>query len=74
MERDPARLLEAALQLPEEARAALAAMLLNSLENDVDSDVEAHWAAEIAKRLQAIDSGKVQMVPWTKARRMISGR
>lgn len=74
MERDPARLLEAALQLPDEARAALAAMLLDSLENDVDSDAEAKWAAEIVQRVQALDSGTVQLVPWTKARRMISGR
>lgn len=43
MEKNPARLLAAALQLPEEARAALVASLLQSLENDVDSDAEAQW-------------------------------
>lgn len=74
MERDPAWLLEAALQLPEEARAALAALLLESLEHNVDPDAEAKWAAEIAKRVQALDSGTVKPVPWSQARRMILGR
>ena len=74
MASDPARLLEAALQLPEEARAALAALLLDSLDRSVDSDAEAQWAAEIAKRVQGLDAGIVQPVPWSTARRMISGR
>ena len=38
MTSDPARLLEAALELPEEARAALVALLLDSLDSNVDSD------------------------------------
>lgn len=72
MVRDPASLLEEALKLPEEARAALAASLLDSLDKTVDTDAEARWAAEIAKRVQELDSGAVQPVPWSKARRMIS--
>lgn len=74
MARDPARILEEALQLPEEARAALAALLLGSLEKSVDPDAEAKWAAEITKRVQELDSGTVQMIPWSQARRMISGQ
>lgn len=74
MRPDPARLLEEALKLSPEARAALAASLLESLEEGVDEDVEAAWAAEIAKRIQELDSGVVAAVPWAKARRMILGR
>ena len=74
MRPDPAKLLEEALKLSPEARAALAASLLESLEESVDEDVEAAWAAEIAKRIHELDSGAVAAVPWAKARRMILGR
>lgn len=74
MSSDPAKLLEEALKLSPEARAALAASLLESLEGDVDEDVETAWAAEIAKRIQELDSGAVAAVPWAQARRMILGR
>jgi putative addiction module component (TIGR02574 family) len=74
MKPDPAKLLEEALKLSAEARAALAASLLESLEEGVDEDVEAAWAAEIAKRVHELDSGAVVAVPWAEARRMILGR
>jgi putative addiction module component (TIGR02574 family) len=74
MKPDPAKLLEEALKLSPEARAALAAFLLESLDNGVDEDVEAAWAAEIAKRIQELDSGAVEPVPWAEARRAILGR
>ena len=43
------RLLQDALQLPAEERAEVAAELLASLDA-VEDDVEAAWAAEIARR------------------------
>jgi len=63
-----------ALKLSPEARAALAASLLESLDEEVDEGVEAAWAAEIAKRIQELGSGAVTPVPWAEARRMILGR
>lgn len=74
MEPDAAKLLQEALQLSPEARAALAAALWESLEEEVDEDAEAAWAAEIAKRVHDLDSGRVAPVPWAEARRMILGR
>lgn len=74
MEPDPAKLLQEALKLPPERRAALAASLLESLEEEVDEDAEAAWAAEITKRVHDLDSGRVVPVPWAEARRMIMGR
>ncbi len=71
---DPAKLLQEALRLSPEARAALAVSLLESLEEDVDESAEAAWADEIAKRLHELDSGAVTPVPWSEARRMILGR
>ena len=74
MKPDPFRLLEEALKLAPEARAALAASLLESLEEGVDEDVEAAWAAEIAKRIRELDSGAVVPIPWPEARRRILGQ
>jgi putative addiction module component (TIGR02574 family) len=74
MKPDPAKLFQEALKLSPEARAALAVALLESLEDGADEDVEAAWAAEIAKRIQQLDSGAVAPVPWAEARRMILGR
>src|SRR5687768_1816628 len=47
MKRDAAEILKEALALPTEARAALAASLLDSLDTDVDEDAEASWATEV---------------------------
>lgn len=75
MKPDPAKLLTEALKLSPEERAALAASLLDSLEESVDEDVEAAWAAEIARarRVRELESGAVTPVPWAEARRMILG-
>lgn len=71
---DPAtRLLEEALRLPPEARAAIAGRLMESLDEQVDEGAEAAWAEEIARRLEEVDSGKVATVPWAEARRRILG-
>ena len=74
MKQDPTDLLKEALKLPPEARAALAGSLLDSLDQEVDEDAETAWHAEIGRRLRELDSGKVRPVPWSEARRRISGR
>ncbi|HEY7249419.1 MAG TPA: addiction module protein [Methylomirabilota bacterium] len=71
---DPVKLLEEALKLAPEARAALAASLLESLEGEADEGAEAAWAAEIAKRIHEVDSGRVTPIPWPEARRRILDR
>ncbi len=72
---DPSKLLQEALKLTPEARAALAASLLESLEGDeVDEGVEAAWSEEIAKRIHELDSGAVTPIPWPEARRRILGQ
>ena len=74
MKPDSAKLLQEALKLSVEERAALAASLLGSLDEGLDKGVEAAWAAEIARRLGDLDSGRVAPVPWPEARRQILGR
>ena len=68
------KILEHALRLPAEARAALAGCLLESLDEPVDEDAEAAWSKEIARRIDDLDKGKVKTVPWSVARRQIVGR
>lgn len=65
------RLLEAALRLPPEERAALAGTLLDSLDSETDPSVEEAWALELAQRAKEIDTGAITCVPWSEARRAI---
>lgn len=63
----PEELLRDALSLPPEARAALADSLLDSLDTEVDEDAADCWREEIHRRLEQIDSGAVEFVPWDEA-------
>ncbi|MDP2601093.1 MAG: addiction module protein [Deltaproteobacteria bacterium] len=74
MQQDPSGLLEKALKLPAEARAALAGALLDSLDQEVDEKSEAAWGAEIEQRLKDLDSGAVKAIPWSEARLKIARR
>ncbi len=68
---DPRALLDEALLLSDDQRAALAGELIQSLEADVDMDAEAAWSAEIRARLDQIESGTATTVSWAEARRRI---
>lgn len=56
------QVLQSALQLQEKERAEIAAILMQSLEEEADPVAEEEWDAEIQKRLDEIDSGKVRML------------
>jgi putative addiction module component (TIGR02574 family) len=75
MASDPRRLLAEALKLPVELRAELAGQLLRSLDEDNDDasteEIEASWAAEVQRRIEDLDSGRVKPVPWDEALRRI---
>ena len=72
MKQDVTELLKKAMELPPEARAALASSLLESLDDQVDSSAEEEWKREIAQRIAELDSGKVKPIAWADARRQIS--
>lgn len=72
MKPDVTDLLKKALELPTEARAALASSLLDSLDEETDATTEEEWSQEIARRIEELDSGKVKTIPWAEARRQIS--
>jgi putative addiction module component (TIGR02574 family) len=73
MSPDVSELLKKALALPPEARAALAGSILESLDDEpADEGVEAAWNEEIKRRIEEIDSGKVQMIPYEEVRRHLA--
>lgn len=64
--------LVAALRLPTDARAALAAELIQSLDQEeADEGIDDAWADEIRRRLEEVDTGAVTPIPWPDARRRL---
>ena len=63
--------LAEALRLDLDARAAVAAELLASLDAPADPDAEAAWALEIERRVAAIEAGTVKLESWTDVKRRI---
>jgi putative addiction module component (TIGR02574 family) len=64
MSRNPQELLKEAMELPPEARAALADSLLNSLDTETDLNIEQAWQEEIQKRMASIEDGTAEMISW----------
>jgi len=67
------QLYDHALHLSDSERAELAAMLIESLDSELDQDVEQEWDKEIQRRTAELDQGVVHAIPWPEARRMILG-
>jgi putative addiction module component (TIGR02574 family) len=75
MTQEVSEILKKALALPPEARAAIAGSLLESLnDSPADEGVEVAWSEEIKRRIEEIDSGKVQMIPYEEVRRRLAAR
>ncbi len=67
-------LLEQALHLDEADRASLAGALIESLDGPPDEGVQDAWEDEIRRRVEAIDTGAVETIPWSTVRaRLFSG-
>jgi len=63
-----------AVELGESDRAALAGMLLHSLEPDPDARMDEAWVKEIKRRIKALESGEVEPVSWEEARARLWAR
>jgi putative addiction module component (TIGR02574 family) len=63
MARESRDLLDAALRLPLDERARMAAELLESL-RETEEDVEAAWAREIEQRVAAVRGGELTGTDW----------
>lgn len=57
-------LFERASTLSEKERATLAGLLIESLESEIDPDIEEAWRVEIERRVAELDAGTVETVPW----------
>lgn len=62
------QLFDEACQLAEGDRAALAGLLLESIEQAPEPGVEAVWAKEIERRVKELDDGVVAAVPWDEVK------
>jgi putative addiction module component (TIGR02574 family) len=64
-------ILKKAMALPPEDRGALAASLIDSLDEGLEFDLETEvaWQREVARRAGEIESGKVKTIPWPEVKR-----
>jgi putative addiction module component (TIGR02574 family) len=68
MARDLREVFREAFELPEHERATLAGLLIESIEDPPDPDVEEQWAIEAERRWREIESNEVQTIPWEEVR------
>ena len=68
------KLLDEALKLPDAERRALALLLLDSVGNGPEAEVERAWLDEAERRLDDVRAGRVQPAPWAEARARIFAR
>lgn len=61
------QLTEEILSLPSESRALLADKLVESLEFDTDSAIQAIWLTEAKRRRDEVRNGSVQPIPGEEA-------
>jgi putative addiction module component (TIGR02574 family) len=65
MESELEKLTTEVLKLPAEERAALAQLLMASLEDD--SDIDQAWSDEVERRIADLDAGIEQAIPMEEA-------
>lgn len=73
------KLLEQALSLSVEEQEALANSLFSNLDREMnegpaEEGVEEAWAKEIKRRIDDIQSGRTQMIPYEEVRRRLAAR
>lgn len=66
-------ILEKVLNMPQQQRAFLAGQLIDSLEPQIDMDIETAWQNEIHTRVLQAKEGAVTFMPWEEARRRLKG-
>ena len=65
------QLLQQVLTLDERDRASIAGALIESLEPAADPGVEEAWDAVIQRRVEELEAGTVETVPWSKVREQL---
>ena len=72
MSQEASELLKKALDLPPAERAELAGSLIESLDEAEEESVQTAWDAEIIRRMEDLNSGKVKPVSLEEVRRRLS--
>ena len=67
-------ILQAALSLPESARAEIADKLLMSLDAQDQSEIDALWAQEAEARIEAYERGEIKAISGDEVFASIKGR
>jgi putative addiction module component (TIGR02574 family) len=62
------KIVEQALKMPARERAEIAQRLLESLDRQMDINVESAWQSEVERRISELDSGQVACIPWEEVR------
>jgi hypothetical protein len=62
------KLFQEALQLEQQARVALAKLLIDSLDPTTERDVEGVWMRERDRRTHELDARKAETIPWQTVR------
>ena len=73
MARNLNELFREAAQLPEQDRATLAGLLIETLDPGAEPNVEAAWSQEVARRVAELDAGTVETIPWEDVRAELFG-
>lgn len=53
-------------------RAFIAERLIDSLDPEIDEDVELAWQKEVQSRANELDTGKLKTIPWEEVKTQIS--
>jgi putative addiction module component (TIGR02574 family) len=72
MRKEAAELLKRASALSAQERAELADALIESLDGVEDECVQTAWDAEIVRRMEDLNSGRVKLVSLVEVRRRLS--
>jgi putative addiction module component (TIGR02574 family) len=68
------QLIKEASGLPYGERAKIVDELLSSLDPIIEDDTDSAWYAELARREEALVSGKAKRVPWDDVKKQARGK
>lgn len=74
MDTQAEQILQIALSLSADDRAEIAESLIQSLDEGRAVDIEAAWVEEIGRRIEEIDNGNAQLIPWEEVIRSMRER
>jgi putative addiction module component (TIGR02574 family) len=68
MARDLKALIREASELPDNDRATLAGVMIESLDPKPTPEIKAAWSREIARRVREVDEGTAELIDWEDVR------